>query len=76
MSVSAKTQDVEVLREKGLSLEVIGGMAWFFDFLILFFLPAGVKLGHETGFVAIMLALFLLGAALIVTGYMMRARAR
>jgi len=76
MAVPARMQDVEVVREKGLSLEVIGGMVWFFDFLILFFLPAGLKLGHKTGFVAVMAALFLLGAALIVSGYVMRARAR
>jgi hypothetical protein len=67
--------DVEQVREKGLSLEVIGGMIWFFDFLILFFLPAGLRLGHKSGFVVIMIALALLGLVLIVSGYVIRARA-
>jgi hypothetical protein len=67
--------DVEEVREKGLSLEVIGGMIWFFDFLILFFLPAGLKLGHKTGFATIMIALGVLGLVLIVSGIVIRARA-
>ncbi len=66
--------DVEEVREKGLSLEVIGGMIWFFDFLILFFLPAGLKLGHHAAFATVMIALFVLGLALIVSGYVIRAR--
>ena len=65
----------EEVREKGLGLEVVGGMVWFFDFLILFFLPAGLRLGHKTAFVIIMVALFVLGAVLLVSGYTMRARA-
>ncbi len=76
MAVPAKMPNIEVVKEKGLSLEVIGGMVWFFDFLILFFLPAGIRLGHKTGFAVVMSALFLLGAALIGSGYVMRARAR
>ncbi len=67
--------DVEQVREKGLSLEVIGGVIWFFDFLILFFLPAGLKLGHKSGFAVIMIALAVLGLVLIVSGYVIRARA-
>ncbi|MBZ5570139.1 MAG: hypothetical protein LAN64_20150 [Acidobacteriia bacterium] len=68
--------DGEEVREKGLSLEVIGGMICFFDFLILFFLPAGLKLGHKTAFVTLMVALAVLGLALIVSGYVIRARAK
>jgi hypothetical protein len=68
--------DEETVREKGLSLEVIGGMIWFFDFLILFFLPAGLKLGHRTAFLTLMIALAVLGLVLIVSGYLMRARAK
>ncbi len=67
--------DAEEVREKGLSLEVIGGVVWFFDFLILFFLPAGLKLGHKTGFAAGMVALFVVGLTLIVSGYLIRAKA-
>ena len=66
--------DVEEVREKGLSLEVIGGMLWFFDFLILFFLPAGLKLGHKTAFLTLMVALGVLGLALFVSGLVIRAR--
>ncbi len=67
--------DVEEVREKGLGLEVIGGMVWFFDFLILFFLPAGLKLGHQTAFAVLMVGLFVLGLALIVSGLVIRAQA-
>jgi hypothetical protein len=67
--------DVEQVREKGLSLLVIGGMIWFFDFLILFFLPAGLKLGHKTAFVTLMVALAVVGLALFVSGLVIRARA-
>ncbi len=67
--------DIEEVREKGLSLEVIGGMVWFFDFLILFFLPAGLKLGHKTAFAALMGGLFVLGLALIAGGLLIRAKA-
>jgi hypothetical protein len=72
--MSNKVHGVEEMREKGLSLEVIGGMVWFFDFLILFFLPAGAKLGHRAAFTTIMVALFVVGAALYVGGWVMRAR--
>lgn len=75
MSVRARFHDVEEEREEGLSLEVIGGMVWFFDFLILFYLPAGAKLGHRAVFLTVMAALFVLGAALYVSGWVMRARA-
>ena len=67
--------DIEEVREKGLSLEVIGGMIWFFDFLILFFLPAGLKLGHKAGFLTLMIGLGVLGLALIVSGIVIRSRA-
>ncbi|MGZ4839498.1 MAG: hypothetical protein ACXVZR_13190 [Terriglobales bacterium] len=67
--------DVEEVREKGLSLEVIGGMLWFFDFLILFFLPAGLKLGHKATFLTLMVVLGVLGLALFVCGLVIRARA-
>jgi hypothetical protein len=75
MSVQAKVDDEEEVREKGLSLEVIGGMLWFFDFLILFFLPAGIKLGHRAAFLTVMAALFVIGAALYVSGFVVSARA-
>jgi hypothetical protein len=36
-------------------------MIWFFDFLILFFLPAGLKLGHKSAFAVLMVALAVAG---------------
>ncbi len=74
MAVQARFHEAERAREQGLSLEVIGGMVWFFDFLILFFLPAGIKLGHRTAFLTVMAALFVIGAALFVTGVTVRKR--
>lgn len=67
--------DAYEVREKGLSLEVIGGMIWFFDFLILFFLPAGLKLGHKSAFAVLMTVLAATGLVLIVSGYVIRAKA-
>jgi Na+-driven multidrug efflux pump len=67
--------NTEETREKGLSLEVIGGMVLFFDVLILFFLPAGLKLGHKSVFLAIMTAMAVLGIVLIAYGLVVRSRA-
>ena len=66
----------EEKRETGLSLEVIGGLFLFFDFLVLFFLPAGLKLGYQLGFGLAMGALAGLGIGFLAAGYLMRARAR
>jgi uncharacterized membrane protein len=68
-------RDPEQTREKGRSLLMIGGMILFFDVLILFFLPAGLKLGHKTAFIALMGPLAVLGLVLIVSGYVIRAKA-
>jgi uncharacterized membrane protein len=68
-------RDAEQTREKGRSLLMIGGMILFFDVLILFFLPAGLKLGHKTAFIALMGPLAVLGLVLIVSGYVIRAKA-
>jgi DMSO reductase anchor subunit len=68
-------RSTEEVREKGLSLEIIGGMVLFFDVLILFFLPAGLKLGHKTVFLAVMAAVAVIGAVLIAYGLLVRAGA-
>jgi hypothetical protein len=68
-------RDAEQSREKGLGLLVLGGMILFFDVLILFFLPAGLKLGHKAAFIVLMGPLAVLGLVLIVSGYIIRARA-
>ena len=73
---SLEVSGAEEKRETGLSLEVIGGMFLFFDFLVLFFLPAGLKLGQQVGFGILMGVLFGVGIGFIAAGYLMRARAK
>ena len=69
------TASFEEKRETGLSLEVIGGVFLFFDFLLLFFLPAGVKLGHQLGFGLAMGAAAGIGIGLVVAGVILRKAA-
>ena len=59
-------------RETGTSLMFVGLALWVSDLLVIFFLPAGLKLGNYTSFLAIVAALALLGLALMVKGYEMR----
>ena len=66
---------VEEKRETGLSLELIGGMVLFFDFLVLFFLPAGLKLGQRVGFSAVLIIVAFVAFGLVVWGHVVRARA-
>ena len=58
--------------ETGGSLMFIGLAVWVADLLVVFFLPAGMKMGRETMFLSVIVALALLGALLMVVGYMMR----
>lgn len=64
--------DVEERREKGASLMFIGLAVWVGGLLVLFFLPAGVRLGHQGTFTIILASLGALGAALIGAGWSMR----
>jgi hypothetical protein len=59
-------------RETGGSLIFIGLAVWVAGLLVLFFLPAGMKMGRETMFFALIAGLGLLGAVLMIIGYMMR----
>jgi hypothetical protein len=59
-------------RETGTSLMFIGMALWICDLLVIFFLPAAVRLGNYTSFLAVVAALALFGLALIVKGYEMR----
>jgi hypothetical protein len=59
-------------RETGGSLLFIGLAVWVADLLVIFFLPAGMKMGRETMFLAVIVALALLGVLLMVLGYTMR----
>lgn len=59
-------------RETGTSLMFVGLALWVSDLLVIFFLPAGMKLGNYISFLAIVAALALFGLALMVKGYEMR----
>jgi len=64
--------DAEERQEKGASLMFIGVAVWVAAFLVLFFLPAGVRLGHQGGFEALLMALFVAGVVLLGSGWRMR----
>jgi len=64
--------NVEVRRETGASLMFIGLAIWVVDLLVLFFLPAAMKLGRQGTFTGILTTLFVLGLCLIVFGYIQR----
>jgi hypothetical protein len=59
-------------RETGTGLMFIATALWVCDLLVIFFLPAAVKLGNYTTFLAIVVALAFFGLALFVKGYNMR----
>lgn len=61
-------------RETGASIMFIGFGLWVVDLLVLFFLPSGMKLGRETMFLALILALALLGLLLMIGGYFLRGK--
>jgi len=61
-----------VRRETGTSLMFIGLAVWVVDLLVLFFMPAAVKLGRQGTFTSILTVLFALGLCLIVFGYSTR----
>jgi hypothetical protein len=67
--------DAEEKRESGISLMFIGLAVWVVDLLVVFFLPSGIRLGRHTTFISIIVALFLLGLALMIGGYLKRRRA-
>ncbi len=62
----------EERRENGLSLILIGFMLWFFDLLIVFFMPAGVRLGHPRPFQILIASAFVAGAVVIAIGRRLR----
>ena len=66
---------LEEKKETGISLELIGGIVLFTDFLVLFFLPAGLRLGQHFGFSMVMGAVAVAGFALVLCGHAMRVRA-
>lgn len=64
--------DVQDEREKASALIVAGWVACLFNALVLFFLPAAVRLGHHGRFLAVMSVLVVIGLVLIISGYVIR----
>ena len=61
-------------QETGGSLIFIGLAVWVADLLVFFFLPAGVRLGSQRTFAAIIAILAVAGLVLIVKGYQARGK--
>lgn len=64
--------EAEEKRETGGSLIFIGLAVWVVGLLVVFFLPAAVRIGYQGSFGKILGALGLLGAALMSFGWWMR----
>ena len=64
--------DAEEKRETGGSLMFAGLAIWVAGLLVLFYLPAAVRIGHQGRFAAILVGLGALGAFLMVRGWYMR----
>ena len=60
-------------RESGAALMFIGLSVWVAALLVLFFLPSGYKVGHESALLAIMIGLGIAGLFLVGIGYRRRA---
>jgi len=71
MSTIANTEEK---REIGKSLMFTGLAVWVVDLLVMFFLPAGIKLGRYTTFIGLIAALGVLGLILVVAGYRTRGK--
>ena len=56
-------------------MSIIGGILWAFDLLVIFFLPAAFRLGHQAAFLTIVVVLALVGLLLIIFGMRRRAAA-
>ena len=64
--------DLEEKQEKGGSLMFAGLAVWVAALLVLFYMPAGMRLGHQLRFEGILVGLGALGAVLMGTGWKMR----
>jgi len=62
-------------KETSASLMFIGLAIWVADALVLFFLPASVKMGGRFTWLIAITVLALMGFTLLVVGYMMRGKA-
>ncbi|HZQ25889.1 MAG TPA: hypothetical protein VFA89_24065 [Terriglobales bacterium] len=63
----------EAMRETGGSLMFVGLAVWVVDLLVVFFLPAAVKVGREPQFLGVIVALGILGLLLMGFGYSARS---
>jgi Na+-driven multidrug efflux pump len=61
-------------RETGASLMLVGLGVWVVDFLVIFFLPSGIKLGRYGTFLGIIIGLGVLGLVLVIIGYRERGK--
>jgi uncharacterized membrane-anchored protein len=68
----SRTANTEERRENGLSLIVIGFLLWFFDALVFFFMPAGVRLGEQRPFALLVASAFIAGAIVMGIGFYVR----
>ena len=63
---------IEDKRETGTSLMLAGLAVWVVDFLVVFFLPSGMKLGRYGTFLGIIIAMAVAGLSLLIVGYKAR----
>jgi hypothetical protein len=59
-------------RESGTSLVFMAVAVWVFDLLVVFFLPAGFRLGSQLTFFSIIGIVGVLGLLLLIAGYSRR----
>ena len=64
--------DAEEKRERGSSLMFAGLAVWVAALLVLFYMPAAIRVGHQGRFEAILILLGAAGAVLMGRGWMMR----
>jgi len=64
--------NAEEKRETGGSLMFAGLAVWVAGLLVLFFLPAAVRIGSQGRFTALLAGLGVLGAVLMARGWWMR----
>jgi hypothetical protein len=71
---SVSMTGIEEKRETGASLMLAGLALWAVDFLVVFFLPSGIKLGRYATFFGIIVAMGVLGLVLLIIGYKTRGK--
>ena len=61
--------DVQVRQEYGGALIFVGLALWVADLLVVFYLPASVKVGYHSTFVGIIVVMAIAGLMLLIRGY-------